>query len=66
MDKSVHHSEIIFKMLKKINLTEKLSKLYISHIMTIMIAIFSIGYRGKTVNFETHSVHHRNRQIILR
>ncbi len=46
-------------MLKKINLTEKLSKLYISHIMTIMIAIFSIGYRGKTVNFETHSVHHR-------
>jgi hypothetical protein len=24
-----------------------------------MIAIFSIGYRGKTVNFETHSVHHR-------
>ena len=27
--------------------------------MTIMIAIFSIGYRGKTVNFETHSVHYR-------
>ena len=27
--------------------------------MTIMIAIFSIGYHSKTVNFETHSVHHR-------
>lgn len=59
MGNSIHHSETIYNMLKKINLTEKLSKLYISHIMTIMIAIFSIGYRGKTVNFETHSVHHR-------
>ena len=53
MGNSIHHSETIYNMLKKINLTEKLSKLYISHIMTIMIAIFSIGYRGKTVNFET-------------
>ncbi len=59
MDKSIHHSETIFKMLKKINLTEKLSKVYISHIITILIAIFSIGYRGKTVDFETHSNHHR-------
>ena len=59
MDKSIHHSEAIFKILKKINLTEKLSEVYISHIITILIAIFSIGYRGKTVDFETHSDHHR-------
>lgn len=59
MDKSIHHSETIFKMLEKINLTEKLSEVYISHIITIMIAIFSIGYRGKTVDFERHSDHHR-------
>ncbi len=57
--KSIHHSEAIFKILKKINLTEKLSEVYISHIITILIAIFSIGYRGKTVDFETHSDHHR-------
>ncbi len=59
MDKSIHHSETIFKMLKKINLTEKLSEVYISHIITIMIAIFSIGYCGKTVDFEMHSDNHR-------
>ena len=59
MDKSIHHSETIFKMLEKINLTQKLSEIYISHIITILIAVFSIGYRGKTVGFETHSDHHR-------
>ena len=59
MDKSIHHSETIFKMLKKINLTEKLSEVYISHIITILIAIFSIGYHSKTVNFENHSDCHR-------
>ena len=41
------------------NLTQKLSEIYISHIITILIAVFSIGYRGKTVDFETHSDHHR-------
>ena len=59
MDKSIHHSETIFKMLQKINLTQKFSEVYLSHIISIMIAIFSIGYHGKTVDFETHSEHHR-------
>ena len=59
MDKSIHHSETIFKMLQKINLAQKFSEVYISHIITIMIAIFSIGYHGKTVDFENHSDHHR-------
>jgi len=59
MDKSIHHSETIFKMLEKINLTQKLSEIYISHIITILIAVFSIGYHGKTVDFETHSDRHR-------
>ena len=55
MGNSIRHSETIYNMLKKINLTEKLSKLYnISHIMTVITIIFSVGYRG----FETHSVHH--------
>ena len=59
MDNSIHHSEKIFKSLEKINLTSKLSKIAITHIITIMIAIFSIGYRGKTVDFERQSDCHR-------
>ena len=59
MSKSIHHSETIFKMLKEINLTQQLSNIAITHIITILIAIFSIGYRGKTVDFERHSNCHR-------
>ena len=47
MDKSIHHSETIFKMLQKINLPQKFSEVYISHIISIMIAIFGIGCHGK-------------------
>ena len=59
MNTSIHHSETIFKMLKEINLTKQLSNIAITHIITILIAIFSIGYRGKTVDFERHSNCHR-------
>ena len=59
MDNSIHHSETIFKSLEKINLTNELSKIAITHIISILIAIFSIGYRGKTVDFESHSDCHR-------
>ena len=59
MDNSIHHSETIFKSIEKINLTNELSKIAITHIISILIAIFSIGYRGKTVDFESHSDCHR-------
>lgn len=59
MNTSIHHSEIIFNKLKEINLTQQLSDIAIKHIITIMITIFTFGYRGKTVNFETHSENHR-------
>ena len=59
MDNSIHHSERIFKSLEKINLTGKLSKIAITHIITILMAIFSIGYHGKTVDFERQSDCHR-------
>ena len=59
MSKSIHHSETIFKMLTKINIAQQLSGIAITHIITILIAIFSIGYRGKTVDFESHSDCHR-------
>ena len=59
MDNSIHHSEKIYKSLEKINLPSKLSKIALTHIITILMAIFSIGYRGKTVDFERQSDCHR-------
>ena len=59
MDNSIHHSETIFNSLAKINLADKFSRIAITHIITILISIFSIGYRGKTVDFETYSKCHR-------
>lgn len=59
MSKSIHHSETIFKMLTEINMPQQLSGIAIAHIITILIAIFSVGYRGKTVDFENHSDCHR-------
>lgn len=59
MNTSIHHSETIFNSLKKINITQELSGIAIKHIITIIITIFSFGYRGKTVNFERNSDNHR-------
>ena len=59
MYNSIHHSETIVNILEKINLTDKFSKIVLTHIITILVSIFSIGYRGKTVDFETHSNCHR-------
>lgn len=59
MSKSIHHSKTIFKMLTEINIPQQLSGIAIAHIITILIAIFSVGYRGKTVDFENHSDCHR-------
>lgn len=59
MNTSIHHSETIFNSLRKLNLTQNLSHIAIKHIITIIITIFSFGYRGKTVNFERNSDNHR-------
>lgn len=59
MNTSIHHSETIFNSLKKFNLTQKLPHIAVKHIITIIITIFSFGYRGKTVNFERNSDNHR-------
>lgn len=59
MNTSIHYSETIFNNLKKINLPQKLSSIAIKHIMTILITVFTFGYKGKTVNFERNSDNHR-------
>ena len=59
MNNSIHYSETICNTLKKNNLYEILSPYALKYIITILISIFSIGYRGKTVNMEKHSTFHR-------
>ena len=50
MDKSIHHSETIFKMLEKINLTQKLSEIYISHIIISYLLCDSLYICYKVMN----------------
>ena len=41
--------------------TNLISEKYMRHIVSILIAVFGVGYRGKTktVNIALHSDHHR-------
>lgn len=59
MNKSIHHSEEICNRLKGKNLLDKMSEYAKGYIIAIIVSIFSIGYRGKTVDFESHSDRHR-------
>ena len=59
MWRSIHHSKTIFNYLKELKLCQILSHIAICHIMSILIAMFSRGYRGKTVDFALCSNHHR-------
>ncbi len=59
MENSIHYSETIFNILKEKNLHKVFSGIVIKHIISILIAIFTVGYRGKTVDFAKESNHHR-------
>ena len=59
MWRSIHHSQTIFNYLMELKLCQILSHIAIGHIMSILIAMFSHGYRGKTVDFALCSNHHR-------
>ena len=59
MNISIHHSKEICKRLEAKKLTESISAYAMEYIMVIMLAIFSMGYHGKTVNMEKHSDKHR-------
>ena len=68
MNTSIHHSETIFKMLKEINLTKQLSNIAITHIITILIAIFtscaSKKYQSKNKMFDTSQRLQRIKQFV--
>ena len=52
MKTSIHYSEEICKRLEAKKLTETISAYAMEYIMAIMLAIFSTGYHGKTVDAE--------------
>ncbi|MBR0483772.1 MAG: hypothetical protein IJJ69_03220 [Oscillospiraceae bacterium] len=59
MNTSIYESETIVNSLKEKNLHELFSAHVMKHLMTILIAVFSIRYHGKTVDFANHSDCHR-------
>lgn len=59
MNISIHHSETICNSLKKNNLYEILSESERKYIPSILLAMLSSDYQGKTLNFEQYSDYHR-------
>lgn len=59
MENSIHQSTTIYKYFKKLNLCRVFSHTVIKHILSILISVFSMGYHGKTVDFEKYSSCHR-------
>ena len=59
MKKSIHESEEIRNSLEKKDFIETLTGYALEYIMAIILSIFSVGYRGKTVDVEQHSGRHR-------
>ena len=55
MENSVHHSDIIYKCLRALNLCQVFSRTIIRRVMAVLISTFSLGYKGKAVNFSSHS-----------
>ncbi|MCI7629489.1 MAG: hypothetical protein MSS55_02755 [Ruminococcus sp.] len=58
MNISIHHSKEICKRLETKKLAESISAYAMEYIIAIMLAIFSIGYHGKTVDMERYSDKH--------
>jgi len=59
MKNIIHESEVIYKCFKEIKLAQIFTRLVIKHLLAIVIAAFSLGYKGKTVNFARYSPCHR-------
>ncbi len=59
MYNSIHQSATICNSLKEKNIYKKFSENVMKHIITILISIYCVGYRGKTTNFANHSENHR-------
>lgn len=60
MAESIHDSQSIYKGLQRLKMDKMFSHVYMKHILSILISIFTLGYRGKTVDYARHSDHHRS------
>lgn len=59
MNKSIHESKEICNRLRKNNLMDTISEYALGYIVSILITVFSYGYRGKTVDIARNSDRHR-------
>ena len=59
MENSICHSKAVYNCLKQLNLCRIFPHTVIRHIPAVLIAVFSRGYKGKTVNFQDYSPCHR-------
>lgn len=59
MENSIYYSKIIYNSLRQLNLCRIYSQTYIKHILAIILSIFTVNFKGKTVNFEQSSPCHR-------
>ncbi len=55
MGNSIYDSEVIFKQILNLQLEQHFRRIVLRHIMTILVAVFSIGYGGKTTQMSTVS-----------
>lgn len=56
---SIHESSAIFNALRKFSICKTFKITVLKHLMAILIAVFSLGYKGKTVQFAKASSCHR-------
>ena len=59
MTNSIYHSNAIYKYFLENKLCQEFKQTAIKHIMAILIAVFTYGYKGKTVQMGKASPHHR-------
>lgn len=59
MSNSINHSSVIFNALRKFSFCEVFRHTVLKHIISILIAVFQCGYKGKTVQFAEFSSYHR-------
>lgn len=59
MGNSIHDSEVIYNSLLTLKLEQHFRRLVLRHIMSILIAVFMHGYKGKMVQISEASEKHR-------
>ena len=51
MGNSIYHSTVLYNTLKQFNLCRLFSHTYIKHMMAIILSVYCMGFKGKTVDF---------------